>query len=135
MKSFKRKVKPTEADIACEILKAQTRPLHYLKLTEEVLRRLDIPREAPRISAVLTQINLDTRFSFLGNGEWGLKTWETVQTAKKTAAVSAVSKASADEEDELELDSLDEEHSEEEVIEGEDEIYDETDETRRGEKW
>ena len=133
MQSFTRKEKPTEADIAYEILTDQAGPLHYRQLTEEVLRRLEISQEASRIAAVLTQINLDTRFSFLGNGEWGLKTWETAQTAKRTPAAAA-NKAAAEEEDELELD-MEEDSAEEEPLETENEIYDENDENRRGEKW
>ena len=127
--------KSTEADIAYEVLKAQAGPLHYLQLIEEVLRRLEIAQDAARIAAVLTQINMDTRFSFLGNGEWGLKTWETAQPAKRTTVVSPVSKAVADEEEDLELEPLEEEPLEEEVPESENVVYDETDENQRSEKW
>jgi len=133
--SFVRKEKSTEADIACEILREQAGPLHYRPLIEEVLRRLGFVQDTARIAAVLTQINLDTRFSFMGNGEWGLKTWDASHTAKRPAAVSAVSRVVPDEEDDLELDILDEDILEEEVLETEDGIYDETDENRRSEKW
>ena len=132
--SLTRKDKPTEADIAYEVLKAHGNPMHYHNLIEEVLRRLGISQEAIRIAAALTQINLDTRFSFLGRGEWGLKVWETAKVPKRQTPVSLMNKASSDEEDKSDPEELDEEESDEDALET-DEVFDETDEGRRGEKW
>ena len=131
--SLSKKAKPTEADIAYEILKAQGNPMYYHGLIEEVLRRLGIPQEAIRIAAALTQINLDTRFTFLGRGEWGLKVWDPMKVPRRSHSITLMTKASSDEEDksdteELEgLDSIDEDCLE---IDGE-----EADEGLRGEKW
>ena len=135
--SLTRKDKPTEADMAYEVLKAHGNPMHYHNLIEEVLRRLDISQEAIRIAAALTQINLDTRFSFLGRGEWGLKAWESAKIPKRLAPISLMNKASSDEEDKSdseEIDEIDEDSSDEDPLET-DEVFDETDEGRRGEKW
>ena len=132
--SLTSKDKSTEADIAYEVLKAQGNPMHYHNLIEEVLQRLGISQEAIRIAAALTQINLDTRFSFLGRGEWGLKVWETAKAPKRLAPISLISKTSSDEEDKSDLEELDEEALDEDALET-DEVFDETDEGRRGEKW
>jgi len=132
--SLTRKEKPTEADIAYEVLKAHGNPMHYHNLIEEVLRRLGISQEAIRIAAALTQINLDTRFSFLGRGEWGLKVWEPAKTSRKLAPMALMNKASTDEEDKSDPEELDEDALDEDALET-DEVFDETDEGRRGEKW
>ena len=132
--SLKGKDKPTEADIAYEVLKAHGNPMHYHNLIEEVLGRLGISPEAIRIAAALTQINLDTRFTFLGRGEWGLKVWDPSKTPRKLAPVSFMNKASSEEEDKSDLEELDEDALDEDPLET-DEVFDETDEGRRGEKW
>ena len=132
--SLTRKDKPTEADIAYEVLKAHGNPMHYHNLIEEVLLRLGISQEAIRIAAALTQINLDTRFSFLGRGEWGLKVWETAKIPKRQTPVSMMNKASSDEEDKLDSEELDEDALDDDALET-DEVFDETDEGQRGEKW
>jgi len=132
--SLTSKEKPTEADAAFEVLKAQGYPMHYHNLIEEVLRRLGISQEAIRIASALTQINLDTRFSYLGRGEWGLKVWEPSKMPKRTAAVSLMNKATSDEEDKSDSEELDEDPLDEDPLET-DEVFDETDEGQRGEKW
>lgn len=132
--SLTSKDKPTEADIAYEVLKAQGKPMHYHNLIEEVLRRLGISQEAIRIAAALTQINLDTRFSFLGRGEWGLKVWEPAKNPKRLTPISMINKASSDEEDKSDPEELDEDALDEDGLEA-DEVFDETDDGQRGEKW
>ena len=132
--SLSKKDKQTEADIAYEVLKVQGNPMHYQTLIEEVLRRLGISQEAIRIAAALTQINIDTRFVFLGRGEWGLKVWETPKVHRRSASVALINKALANEAaktEELDENSLDEEISESDT----DEVFDEADEGQRGEKW
>jgi DNA-directed RNA polymerase subunit delta len=125
--------KPTEADIAYEVLKAHGDPMHYHNLIEEVLLRLGISQEAIRIAAALTQINLDTRFTFHGRGQWGLKVWEAAKTPKRQAPTH-LNKVSDDEEDKSDSDELDEEALDEDDL-GTNEAFDETDEGQRGEKW
>ncbi len=132
--SLTRKDKPTEADIAYEVLKAHGNPMHYHSLIEEVLKRLGISQEAIRIAAALTQINLDTRFTFLGRGEWGLKVWETAKIPKRLAPISLMNKASSDEEDKSDPEELDEDASDEDAVE-KDEVFDEMDEGRHGGRW
>ncbi|MDP4127503.1 MAG: DNA-directed RNA polymerase subunit delta [Bacillota bacterium] len=132
--SFSRKDKPTEADMAFEVLKAQGNPMHYQTLIEEVLRRLGISQEAIRIAAALTQINLDTRFTFHGRGEWGLKVWESAKTQKRSSPITLMNKVSSDEDDKLDLEELDEESLDDDTPET-DEVFDDSDVGPRGGKW
>ncbi|KGK86639.1 DNA-directed RNA polymerase [Desulfosporosinus sp. HMP52] len=132
--SLSRKDKPTEADIAYEVLKTQGNPMHYQNLIEEVLQRLGISQEAIRVAAALTQINLDTRFTFLGKGEWGLKVWEPAKTSRRAPAVTLINKGSLDEDDKSDSEDLEDESLDEDISET-DEVFDEADEGQRGEKW
>lgn len=132
--SLSKKDKLTEADIAYEVLKARGNPMHYQTLIEEVLQRLGISQEAIRIAAALTQINLDTRFIFLGRGEWGLKVWEPPKVHRRSPAVALINKTSADEEDKTDSEELEEDPLEDEVADT-DVVFDEADEGQRGEKW
>jgi DNA-directed RNA polymerase subunit delta len=131
--SLSKKPKPTEADVAYEVLKAQGNPMYYHGLIEEVLQRLGIPQEAIQIAEALTQINLDTRFSFLGKGEWGLKVWDPTKVPRRSPAVTLMTKSSSDEEDKSDpeelddLDPLDEDTSETDEEEADEEL--------REEKW
>lgn len=132
--SLSRNNKPTEADMAYEVLKAQGNPMHYQNLIEEVLQRLGISQEAIQIAAALTQINLDTRFTFYGRGEWGLRVWDSAKAQKRSSPVSVMNKASSDEDDKTDLEELDEESVEEDISET-DEVLDESDEGSHREKW
>ncbi|MBP1759625.1 MAG: DNA-directed polymerase, delta subunit [Firmicutes bacterium] len=132
--SLSKKNKPTEADIAFEVLKAQGNPMHYQNLIEEVLRRLGISQEAIRIAAALTQINLDTRFTFLGRGEWGLKVWDSAKMPRRSTTVALINRESLDEDDKSDSEELEEDPLDEDIPET-DEVFDEVDEGQRGEKW
>ncbi|AET70924.1 DNA-directed RNA polymerase, delta subunit [Desulfosporosinus orientis DSM 765] len=133
--SLSKKNKPTEADIAYEVLKAEGNPMHYQNLIEEVLRRLGVSQEAIRVAAALTQINLDTRFTFLGRGEWGLKVWEPAKTSRRTPAVSLINKVSSDEDDKIETDDMEDDDVLDEDMSETEDAFDEGDEGQRGEKW
>ncbi|HWQ88405.1 MAG TPA: DNA-directed RNA polymerase subunit delta [Desulfitobacteriaceae bacterium] len=97
--SEKRKPQLSEADIAFELLLAYGRPRNYHDLIVEVLTRLDLPTDARSISAVLTQINLDTRFVYTKQGEWGLKAWIPGRNSKKQPAVTMLNNSFASEEE------------------------------------
>jgi len=92
------KFKPSDEDIACEILAAQGRPMYYYDLISEVLNSQERPLDPTYISGVLTQINLDTRFSYLGNGEWGLRVWVPTKGSKKLPIITLMNKELADDE-------------------------------------
>lgn len=101
--SFNPGSKQTEADIAFEMLQAQGRPVYYYTLIEEVLAKLHQTSDPVRISAVLTQINLDARFAYVGNGEWGLKSWVPARNARRLPTITLMNKSvSYDDESEKE---------------------------------
>ncbi|MFZ3101460.1 MAG: DNA-directed RNA polymerase subunit delta [Desulfitobacteriaceae bacterium] len=105
--SVNRGPKLSEVDLAFELLQIQGSPKNYHDLIVEVLSRLDLPIDATQISSVLTQINLDTRFAYAGQGEWSLKAWVPTRSAKKLATITLANKATAHD------DEIDKEFSEE----------------------
>ncbi|KLU67082.1 MULTISPECIES: DNA-directed RNA polymerase subunit delta [Desulfosporosinus] len=134
--SLSKKNKPTEADIAYEVLKAHGNPMHYQNLIDQVLQHLGISKEAVRIAEALTKINLDTRFTFLGRGEWGLKVWEPAKASRRSAAITLMNKPPVDDDDKLGVDAEDLEYDvlDEDPLEL-DEGFEETTETQSEEKW
>ena len=73
----KKKTPLTEPDVAFQILKEQKAPLHYRELITAVLERMgqDATNPGGRLAQIHTEINLDSRFDFLGKGMWGLASW------------------------------------------------------------
>lgn len=90
------KFKPSDEDIACKILTAKGQPMYYYDLIREVLSSQKRPLDPTQISGVLTQINLDARFTHLGNGEWGLKAWTPVKVSRKLPTLALINKELAD---------------------------------------
>jgi DNA-directed RNA polymerase subunit delta len=88
----------SETDIAFEILLTEDGPQNYHDLIVKILNRLNLPINSQQISSVLTQINLDTRFAYAGQGEWGLKVWAPVN-AKKQPSITLLNKTTAQEDD------------------------------------
>jgi DNA-directed RNA polymerase subunit delta len=114
------KFKPSDGDLAYEILAAQARPMYYYDLIREVLSRQELPLEPAYISGVLTQINLDTRFSYLGKGEWGLKVWVPTRGSRRLPTITLMNKELVYDDEshdlDLEKDPLDlDEDSDEEI--------------------
>ena len=100
--------KPSEADIAFELLQGHGRPWHYQELIEAVLRRIDQAADARQISSVLTQINLDTRFAYIGQGEWGLRAWVPTKGARRLPTITLMNKTLAYDDDLDNKDALEE---------------------------
>ncbi|NMA69519.1 MAG: DNA-directed RNA polymerase subunit delta [Desulfitobacterium sp.] len=86
--------KLSEEELAYEILATQGRPMYYKDLIREVLERQNRPLEPNTISSTLTQINLDARFVYVSNGEWGLKVWVPKKSSRRTPKIALLSKKS-----------------------------------------
>ncbi|CAA7599758.1 DNA-directed RNA polymerase delta subunit [Acididesulfobacillus acetoxydans] len=87
-------------DIAYELLQSHGRPMNYRDLIGLILQKKELPESPERISAMLTQINLDTRFAYAGSGEWGLKVWLPTRTSKRMPSITLMNKSVAyDDED------------------------------------
>ncbi|KLU59189.1 DNA-directed RNA polymerase subunit delta [Peptococcaceae bacterium CEB3] len=90
----------SSTDIAFELLKTHGRPMNYRDLIGLILQKKELPQSPEQVSAVLTQINLDTRFAYAGSGEWGLKVWLPTRTSKRMPSITLMNKSVAyDDED------------------------------------
>lgn len=104
--SLKTMNKLSDEDLAHEILATQGSPMYYKDLIREVLERQNRSLEPNTISSTLTQINLDARFVYVSNGEWGLKDWVPSKNSRRAATITLLGKGStsSDEQDkDLEL--------------------------------
>lgn len=102
------KAQNSEVDIAYQLLLDQGHSRNYYELIQDVLKLRNLEMEPDRISAVLTQINLDSRFTYLGKGEWGLRAWTPSRSPRKSSSVSLMHKEMDNEDDETELDDEEE---------------------------
>lgn len=89
----------SETDIALKLLQANERPMHYKELVEQVLSCKGIPSDSVQIAAVLTQINLDSRFVYVGKGEWSLKAWVPARGSRRLPTITLMNKALAYDDD------------------------------------
>lgn len=78
--------------------------MYYYDLIREVLSRQKFQLDPAHISGVLTQINLDTRFSYLGKSEWGLKVWVPTKVSRKLPTIALMNKELADDDESNDLD-------------------------------
>lgn len=117
-------LKLNDVDLVYQILEANGQPMDYRQLIEAVLNRMGVEADARQISAVLTSINLDTRFSYTGQGEWALKAWVPTRGVRRLPTITLLNKAVTydDDGDKTSLDALAEEG------EGPDADYDEMEE-------
>ncbi|PKM87035.1 MAG: DNA-directed RNA polymerase subunit delta [Firmicutes bacterium HGW-Firmicutes-12] len=106
--------KKAENDLAYQILKNNGQGLSFRELMQQICTMKSISYDNPQLmAAVHTQINLDNRFIFLGQGNWGLKEW--TQT-------TALQRRSLDEDSELgENEYTNNSHEENELTDGEEE--------------
>lgn len=103
--SLTQKIRLSDGDMAYEILAANGGAMYYQDLILEVLRRQERPEVPVAIAGVLTQINLDARFTYVGNGEWGLKAWVPSKSSRKLPTITLLNKELADDDNhDLELD-------------------------------
>jgi DNA-directed RNA polymerase subunit delta len=85
--------KLSEADIAYQILKMDGQGKNFRELMQQVLTIKGIPAENPQLMASLhTQITLDNRFIFMGQGVWGLKEWSQSKVVRRTIPHNSASR-------------------------------------------
>ncbi len=86
--------KMSEVDLAFYILKENGQPMYYRTLIEEVFQiKPYTGDEILAIAAAHTQINLDTRFIYLGQGQWGLKAWVPAKSHKKIPSITLLNRS------------------------------------------
>lgn len=62
-------------DAAYQVLKKHGDAMDVHDLLDEALALLGLDREASTAARIYTDINLDVRFQYRGNSQWGLKEW------------------------------------------------------------
>jgi DNA-directed RNA polymerase subunit delta len=72
-------------DAAYQVLKQHGQPLDVQDLLDETLALLGLDREPKRVAQIYTEINLDTRFTYRGSAQWGLKEWNPKGSASKSS--------------------------------------------------
>lgn len=74
----------SEVEIAYKILKAKGETLNFRELMQIVFSIKNNSLDNPQLlAAVHTQLNLDNRFSFLGQGNWGLREWSQGKVVRR----------------------------------------------------
>ena len=87
----------SETDVAYDILQKSGRTMYYKDLVTKVIELKNKPVQSMSagISEVYTLINMDSRFHYEGDGQWGLTEWNppevkrTHGTRSKTRTSSA----------------------------------------------
>lgn len=62
-------------DTAYEILRVHGEPILVHELIDQVLEQLQQEPEPRRMAQIYSDINLDVRFVYRGDGLWGLRDW------------------------------------------------------------
>ena len=77
----------SEVDVAYRILTEGGHSIHYRDLIMEVIKRKHRPVQSlpATISEIYTLINMDSRFSYAGENQWGLSEWEPQETGKTSS--------------------------------------------------
>ena len=78
----------SESDIAHQILRQEGNPIHFRDLINQVLAVKGglIYSRGHAMAEVHTQINIDSRFTHMGKGIWGLTEWVPQRGATGRAA-------------------------------------------------
>lgn len=79
----------SEVDLAFNIMKQRGEPIYFRELIEEILRLKPVPAEqwSRAAAAIYTQLNLDTRFNYLGEGRWTLRSGHPGKTLRRILLV------------------------------------------------
>lgn len=81
----------TDVELALAILQQNNQPMYFRDLISQVLetktgRAYSL---AQAMAEIHTQINLDSRFAYLGKGMWGLSGWTPQQGVRDTEQLPA----------------------------------------------
>ena len=92
-------LKSSEVDVAYYILTQSGEKMYYKDLVLEVIEKTHKPVQSlsAAISEVYTLINMDSRFHYEGEGQWGLTEWNPpeVKLSHSSRSTSGSSKAAA----------------------------------------
>lgn len=92
-------LKSSEVDVAYYILSKAGKTIYYKDLVLDVIEKTHKPVQSlsAAISEVYTLINMDSRFHYEGEGQWGLTEWNPpeVKRTHTSRSTSGSSKAAA----------------------------------------
>ena len=92
-------LKSSEVDVAYYILSQACYKMYYKDLVLDVIEKTHKPVQSlsAAISEVYTLINMDSRFHYEGEGQWGLTEWNPPEVKRSHASrsTSGASKAAA----------------------------------------
>lgn len=103
-------LKSSEVDVAYYILSQAGKTIYYKDLVLDVIEKTHKPVQSlsAAISEVYTLINMDSRFHYEGEGQWGLTEWnppevKRTHTSRSTSgSIKAAAKASSNRKKKLE---------------------------------
>ncbi|MFZ5768030.1 MAG: DNA-directed RNA polymerase subunit delta [Bacillota bacterium] len=82
-----RKAPPSTVEIACEALRERNRPMHFRELCDEIVRRRqEAGYDTLHVARIYTDLNLDHRLIYLGEGNWGLREWQRQRISRSLAS-------------------------------------------------
>lgn len=89
-------LKSSEVDVAYYILTQSGEKMYYKDLVLEVIEKTHKPVQSlsAAISEVYTLINMDSRFHYEGEGQWGLTEWNPPETKRHTRSSSSSTSSS-----------------------------------------
>ncbi len=80
-----------EVDLAYLILKKEGAAKKFRDLVLQIFAVKNIPSDNHQLMAAIhTQLNLDNRFSYLGQGTWGLKEWNQAKIVRREISPSEI---------------------------------------------
>ena len=87
----------SEVDVAYHILSEEGNTMYYKDLVLKVieLKQKPVQSLAAAISEIYTLINMDSRFHYEGEGQWGLSEWNPPETKRTHASARTVSSSSS----------------------------------------
>ena len=89
--------KQSEVDIAYYVLTQRGQTMNYRDLILEVIEKKHKPVQSlsAAISEVYTLINMDSRFHYEGENQWGLTEWNPPETKRRSHRSSSSSTSSS----------------------------------------
>ena len=81
-------VNSSEVDVAYHVLTQAGQTMYYKDLVLDVIdkKRKPVQSLSAAISEVYTLINMDSRFQYEGDGQWGLTEWNPPETRRSSSS-------------------------------------------------
>ena len=88
-------LKSSEVDVAYYILSQAGEKMYYKDLVLDVIEKTHKPVQSlsAAISEVYTLINMDSRFHYEGEGQWGLTEWNPPEVKRSMPAARRLARA------------------------------------------